>query len=35
LITVYAKLDKSDVTASERRLFRALIEEWIDDRKEK
>lgn len=34
LITAYAEVDKSDVTADEKRLFRALIEELIDGRKE-
>jgi hypothetical protein len=34
LITAYAKVDRSDVTAAEKRLFRTLIEELINGRKE-
>jgi hypothetical protein len=34
LITAYAKVDKADVTAGERRLFKALIKELTDEREQ-
>ncbi len=33
LITAYAKVDKRDLTADEKRLFKALVKELTDGRK--